>query len=243
MAVDRRAIVSSVFDSLAAPSIGPALRAMPTTDTSVAQIPFDPARAARLLDSLEWKPGPDGIRKKNGTPLAFTVLTPSSSMVRTRCAMLAQEQLKRVGVQVAIQQLDLNAFVRAESSHQFDAAMHTWTLDASPGGALDQLWSVKAATEATGSNYASYANPAFDAEVDSALVAPTLRAARPHYKRASQIIVNDAPGIWLYEPRIVLGVAKRVQIPSTRPDAWWAHLADWSIPPNQRIARDNIGLR
>jgi hypothetical protein len=28
-----------------------------------------------------------------------------------------------------------------------------------------------------------------------------------------------------------------------RADAWWADIADWSIDPGQRIARDKIGLR
>jgi hypothetical protein len=28
-----------------------------------------------------------------------------------------------------------------------------------------------------------------------------------------------------------------------RPDAWWTRIHEWHIPRNERIPRDNIGLR
>jgi hypothetical protein len=28
-----------------------------------------------------------------------------------------------------------------------------------------------------------------------------------------------------------------------RPDAWWTRIHEWYIPRNERIPRDNIGLR
>src|SRR5688500_9245395 len=59
MAADRESMVRNVFDSLAQPAIGPTIRAFPTTDTALRQLPYGPARTAKILDSLGWKIGED----------------------------------------------------------------------------------------------------------------------------------------------------------------------------------------
>src|SRR3954467_3976094 len=59
MAVDRVALVRSVFDTLALPALGPTVRAYASTDPNLPQIPFDTARARQVLDSLGWRVGTD----------------------------------------------------------------------------------------------------------------------------------------------------------------------------------------
>ena len=56
-------------------------------------------------------------------------------------------------------------------------------------------------------------------------------------------IVPDAPPEARAGVLTVAGVHKRFRPAPMRADAWWAHLADWSIPANERIDRDRIGLR
>jgi peptide/nickel transport system substrate-binding protein len=239
MAIDRRGIVKNVLDTLAYVSRGPMLRAMPTTDTSIAQIPYDTLAAARLLDSLGWHMQKDGVRVKNGHRMVFTILTPSSSQSRIQCAVLLQAQFKKIGAEVKIQQLEPNAFVRAESSHDFDAVMQTWHMDANPASIV-QIWGSVAAHDSAGTNYGGYSDPKFDRQMDSALAATQLSDAQPLFKQAYQTIVNDAPAIWLYELKGAVGVNHRIHITTIRPDAWWIHLASWSIPAADRIARDRI---
>src|SRR4051812_42883133 len=77
-----------------------------------------------------------------------------------------------------------------------------------------------------GTNYGSYSNPMFDALFDSASWAPD-SLARSAYSRAYAVINEDAPAVWLYEPRKLIGVHKRVRTARMRPDAWWFDLADW----------------
>jgi peptide/nickel transport system substrate-binding protein len=240
MAVDRQAIVRNVYDTLAVPSVGPMVRAMPTTDTTVAQIPFDPAGAERLLDSLGWRLPPGAtVRSRNGVPLAFTIITPASSQDRARQAVLLQAQLRRVGAQVDVRSLEINAFMREQSTRSFDAAMEYWLLDPNPA-AVTESWGSAAAAARGSANYGGYASATFDALIDSASRASSLSSARPLFARALQVIVNDAPAIWLAEPRSVAGAQRRVHVATLRPDAWWAHLADWWIPADERIARDRI---
>ena len=63
-----------------------------------------------------------------------------------------------------------------------------------------------------------------------------------YYHRAYQTIIDDAPAIWLYEVPGMGAINKRIHPAGVRADGWWADLAAWSIPDDQRIARDRIGL-
>ena len=51
-------------------------------------------------------------------------------------------------------------------------------------------------------------------------------------------IIADAPAVWLYETTPTMGLHKRIRVTGIRPDAWWASLADWSIPVGERLPRD-----
>jgi peptide/nickel transport system substrate-binding protein len=227
MALDRKSIVESLFGSLAAVSLGPAVRAFPTTDTSLVQLPFDRRRAGRILDSLGWRRAEDGIRSRNGQPLRLQTMVPTSSQSRMRIAVLIQEQLRAVGVDVVLDRMDFGAFSARQAARDFDAALASWTLGSSPE-AVRATWTGRA-VEPGGLNYGEYRNAEFDRLVDSALAANSLRESRRLFRAANQIIIDDAAAIWLYEPRTVLAVHKRFSTPPMRPNAWWLGLADWTI--------------
>lgn len=242
MALDRRALVANVLDTLGAVGIGPVTRSLSTADETLALPSYDVARANRLLDSLGWRvTGPDGIRTRNGRPLAFTVLAPTSSETRLKMAVLIQEQLRRVGARVRLEQLEINAFQQRMQAGRFDTMLNAWQTDPSPA-TVRQLWGTRSAS-ADNFNITGYSNPAFDALVDSASREFDPVRGKAYYRRAYETIVADAPAVWLYELRSTAGGHARLRITGMRADAWWAKLADWSIPPDQRIARDNIGLR
>ncbi len=237
-ALDRPRIVQNAYDSLAHFSIGPTVRAYPSTDTTMRQIAYSPESAKRTLDSLGWKDiDGDGIRERNGRRLEFSLAVPGSSKGRNTMAVVIQEQLKQVGAKVNIDPLDFPAFIDRETRRDFDAVLGGWHVEPSPGG-VRQTWGSAGSRAKGGSNYGSYENPVFDAHVDSALASVNLAARRAHFTAAYQTIIDDAPAIWLAEPRIVVAVHKRFNTVGLRPDAWWANIADWSIPPDQRIARD-----
>ena len=240
MSIDRDALVRSVLDTLGAVAVGPTVRAFPTTDAGVPQIPFDSARSRVLLDSLGWsRRDAQGIRTKNGRGLAFNLLVPTSSMNRIRMAVLLQAQLRSMGIGVDIEQMENSALMARNESRNFDAALGSWHLGASPDGAR-QAWST-AGADKDGVNYGSYENPTFDAQLDSAIRADAPHA-RDRFTVAYMTINQDAPAVWLYEPRTVIGLHRRIRTGWMRPDAWWADLGDWYIPPPERLLRDRLPL-
>ena len=243
MAVDRKRVVRSVMDSLGLVAIGPVARAQSSADTTIAQIPYDAEAARRLLDSLGWRDGNnDGVREKNGRALRFTIIAPSSSSTRIRMAVLLQEMFKQVGAAVDVRQMEMNRWVEEMQGRRFDATMNAIMHDPTPAS-IRESWGSEAARSKTGMNYVGYQNPVFDAYVDSAVATMDPVRTRAHYRRAYETILADAPAIWLYEPVNVAGVHKRIRPAGMRADAWWAGIADWSIPASQRIARDRVGLR
>jgi peptide/nickel transport system substrate-binding protein len=243
MAVDRRRVIQSVYDTLAVPAIGPTVRAFPTTDTSLVQIPYSPDRARRTLDSLGWRDSNgDGIRDRGGRPLRFTLSVPKSSRNRMNMAVLIQDQFRQAGIGMDIDPLEFAAFTDREKQGKFDAMFGGWHVDASPAG-LRQTWGSAGLRAKGGSNYGSYQNPAFDAVVDTALSTMSFDDRRAAFRRAYQMIIDDAPAIWLAEQKIVLGIQRRLRTAGMRPDAWWANLGEWSIPEAERIARDRAPSR
>jgi peptide/nickel transport system substrate-binding protein len=226
MAVDRSAIVRSVFDSLAVASHGPFTRAIPTSDTTVG-IPYDTAAAAKTLDSLGWRRGPSGIRARNGVPLAFPVIVPSSSTIRMRVAVLLQAQWRLLGVDMRIDPMETNSFGASLESKKFDAILNAWHLDPDPASFRDE-WS-SSQMKPGGFDVSSYSNPAFDATADSAAREPDRVKAIQLYHRAYHILDDDAPAMWIYELKNAFGVSNRIQPAGLRPDAWWSRLAEWTI--------------
>ena len=239
MATDRAAIVRSVYDSLALTALGPTVRAYPTTDPALTQIPFDLTRARQILDSLGWRDANgDGVRERNGRPLQFSLAVPATSKTRVRMAVLIQEQLRQAGVKVDVEQMDFPVLAERERKRAFDAAIGQWNTQPSPGSVLGS-WGTIGSKASSGTNYSSYESPVFDANVDSALASFDQSKRKAYFSKAYEAIIQDAPAIWLAEPIPTVGYHSRLQLAPLRSDAWWAHIPDWWIPADKRIPRDN----
>jgi peptide/nickel transport system substrate-binding protein len=238
MAVNREALVRSVYDSLALPALGPTARAYPTTDPELKQIPFDLAAANHLLDSLGWRDtNSDGVRERRGRPLELSLVVPSSSAGRVRLAVLMQEQLRQAGVKVNVEQVEFPTFIDRMRKRSFDLYIGVWSTQPSPGGVLSS-WGIGGSRASSGNNAGSYESPVFDAQVDSALASFDPAARKAYFTKAYETIIQDAPAIWIAEQRHMVGYHSRLQLAPLRPDAWWAHIGEWSIPPDKRIPRD-----
>lgn len=241
MAVDRQAMLRNVFDTIGIPLHGPFPSTLAIADTTLPQIPYDTARARAVLDSAGWLAGTDGIRVKNGRRLEFGLLSPNSSAVRHQYAVLLQAAFRRVGAAVRLEETDFPAYIAKQGAHGFDTELAVYLTDPSPSG-LKQSWST-AGIARDGSNFPSYSNPAVDALLDSTTAAFDPLRTRAYARRAMETIIEDAPGIWLYQPPTIAGIARRIHTTPMRPDGFWSGMADWWIPAAERTTRDKIGLR
>ena len=238
--VDRSAVVQNALDSLGRVALGPFTRAEAMADTTIPGITFDTVTAARTLDSLGWRlDARRGVRSREGRALAFEVLVPTSSATRGKVAVLLQAQFARVGVQLSIDAVDAGVFATRLQHGDFETALNVWRNDPSPS-TIRQSWGSTKGDD-VGANFGRDASAEFDAIVDSALVAfnPTARAAL--FRRAYRRIVQDAPAIWLYEPRNLAAVRTRLVPVGMRADSWLAGLSDWTVQGRSaQVARASV---
>ncbi|HTW84719.1 MAG TPA: peptide ABC transporter substrate-binding protein [Candidatus Sulfotelmatobacter sp.] len=91
---DERAASDVVPTSWAAPPIKP--------------WPYDPDAAKRLLDAAGWTVGADGMRAKNGMPLAFSVSTTPAKQANVQAEVQMQQQLRTLGIALEIKNYPTN---------------------------------------------------------------------------------------------------------------------------------------
>lgn len=102
MAVDREGIARAILrypaaaDRLFPPSVAQ------WHNASLTPLSYQPAQAQALLAQLGWKPGADGILQRNGQPFSLTLTTYPDRPELPLIAAAIQQQLREVGVQVAI---------------------------------------------------------------------------------------------------------------------------------------------
>ncbi|HEX9483347.1 MAG TPA: peptide ABC transporter substrate-binding protein [Gemmatimonadaceae bacterium] len=241
MAVDRRAMLRNVFDTLASIAYGPFPHAHPVADTTLPQIRYDTAKAKALLDSAGWTMGTDGIRSKGGRRLAFSITTPNSSAGRRSYAVLLQDAFRRVGADAKIDEVDFPGYMQKLTTHTFDTEMASFNVDPSVSG-FKQIWATSGIGK-DGQNHYSYSNPTVDALLDSATTAFDPARTRAYARRAFETIIEDAPAIWLYEVPTLAGIHKRIRTVKLRADQYLSGMGEWWIPSSMRSPRDKIGLR
>ncbi|WOX20639.1 ABC transporter substrate-binding protein [Streptomyces solicathayae] len=102
IAVDRRAMVDSLLQGAGKPAFGP----VPTDSEWFAkgtERPHDLAGARKILDEAGWKPGPDGIRVKNGVRAAFPLWYLSGDKLRQDHALAYASDAKKAGIEIRTQ--------------------------------------------------------------------------------------------------------------------------------------------
>ncbi|SDI79964.1 peptide/nickel transport system substrate-binding protein [Rhodococcus triatomae] len=102
-AIDRQELVDTVLG----PDFEPATSTLASRTpgyVALDDVTFDPDRSNTLLDEAGWTLGPDGIRERDGRPLAFPVMFSSVFAGNQAILELVQQQVRNVGIDL---QLDL----------------------------------------------------------------------------------------------------------------------------------------
>ncbi len=89
-------------------------------------LPYDPVRAGALLDSAGWRDQDgDGVRERDGRPFRFTALLPAFTSENTprlgAVGVYVQSQLRKVGVQMEHQLVDVSVLRQRLESGDFEA--------------------------------------------------------------------------------------------------------------------------
>ncbi|MFE5712318.1 ABC transporter substrate-binding protein [Streptomyces sp. NPDC056501] len=102
IAVDRQAMVDKILEGAGKPAYGP----VPTDSPWFAkgtERRHDLAGAQKILDEAGWKPGPDGIRVKNGVRAEFPLWYLSGDKLRQDHALAYASDAKKAGIGITTQ--------------------------------------------------------------------------------------------------------------------------------------------
>src|SRR5207302_3949126 len=80
---DRGELIAKVTEGVSMPADSDQPPYLWAHDDNVTRYPYDPERAASLLDSAGWVKGPDGERRKGGQPMQLTLVGFTGSAVVT----------------------------------------------------------------------------------------------------------------------------------------------------------------
>ena len=110
MAIDRELLVEVGYGQAARPTCNvvpaPEVYASAANEDCLVQ---DIEDAKRLLDEAGWRPGPDGIRQKDGVRLSILYQT-STNAVRQDFQALIKQWWSEIGVEVVLRDIDASVF-------------------------------------------------------------------------------------------------------------------------------------
>jgi peptide/nickel transport system substrate-binding protein len=208
MAVDRKALTENLYFGLIDPAYGPLSKGTPGYWAGTEDLyKPDPKAAMALLDQAGWKPGPDGVRVKDGQRLTGFYGAPPPLEPDT--AVELQAVARRVGFDLKVETI---TFARNQSlvfDNAFDMLPVRW-IQADPT-CLENLFS-SANIPSPGRyryNWMQLNDPKLDALLAEgrAVTDPEKRAAV--YAEAQKIIMDSA--LWLPVHNQVQTVAYRAE--------------------------------
>jgi peptide/nickel transport system substrate-binding protein len=174
-------------------------------DSGIQPLPYDPAAANQMLDSLGFKRGSDGIRVADGHPMSYDVVFPQDEEgAGDRAFQIIQQDFKQIGVQLNQKRLDDNAawdamYCGGSCGYDFDIAMWDWFPAADP----DFVLSVLTCKQYGDWNDSGYCNPAYDKLYTQQKGTIDPQARLQIVQKMQQIAYNDRPYIILsYDKRL-----------------------------------------
>jgi peptide/nickel transport system substrate-binding protein len=195
-AMDKRAIIDQIYYGVHKPVEG---YLPPNSWAFNAELPrqeYNPDRAKQILDEAGWKPGPDGIRAKNGVKLAFTNSTTAGNKLREQTQALIQQNWRAVGVDMQINNMPA-AVVWGEYyvKSKYDSLLVG--VQATLGGDPDCLNRIHSkyipAETGSGRNVLQYKNPQVDKLLEDGVREIDPGKRRAIYLKLQEVIRGDLP--------------------------------------------------
>ncbi|NUP98225.1 MAG: ABC transporter substrate-binding protein [Armatimonadetes bacterium] len=168
---------------------------MPGYNPSLRGYPYDPALARRLLAAAGY---PNGLN---------VVLTTRSRPTEKAWAEAVQQDLRQVGVRVTLNAISFPQWLDlAGTRGKLAFTVGNWFQDyPDPSNFLDVLLNGNRITAVNSNNRAFYHNPRVNALLDRARGMTDNAARLRLYQEAEELVVEDAPWIFLFHPnRFVL---------------------------------------
>jgi ABC-type transport system substrate-binding protein len=164
---------------------------------------YDPDRARQLLDEAGWRPGPDGIRERDGMRLSLDVY---AGQANEQGLVLAQSDLAQVGVELKLNLVDRTALYDIRRTETPDLNW-IWL----PYENADVLRTYFTCGQQPSPNRFNFCDEQFDALMQTAVSSQDPGEVTRAYEQAQQMIYEQALAIPMYYRQEFLTASTDVQ--------------------------------
>ncbi len=196
-ALDKESIVTAVYGETGSVATGPISDVIFGYSDDVMEYTYDIDKAKELLEQAGYADG-----------LSFT-LTVSDSAQRVLTAEIIQNQLGQIGITVETEVLENATYLDRIVESDFQMYALGWTTNT--GDADYGLYETYHTDSPTWANTCRYSNPEVDDLLEQARVSTDSDERLDLYAQVQQIIVEEAPQIYIWNGEEILAARSNVQ--------------------------------
>jgi peptide/nickel transport system substrate-binding protein len=215
-AINRDDLSRVVFNGHAQPAVGPVSPANKFWfNSNLKAQPYRPDVALELLRADGFHLQNGALFDKAGNTVEFSIVTNAGSKPRERMAVMVQEDLSKLGINVNVVTLDFPSLIeRISQKFNYEAAMLGFrNVDLDPNGQMN-IWLSSAENHAWNPQQKS-PDTAWEAEIDRLMRAQASAAdpkkRKESFDRVQEIVAEQAPFIYLVNQNALSAISSAVQ--------------------------------
>ncbi len=232
-AINKEEIVQGVLLGMGQVAHGPYKPMTWAYNPDIRDFGYNPERAKTLLAAAGWRgKNADGILVKDGKTLSFTILTNQGNDLRLKTALIIQQRLKAVGIDVKIRVIEWASFLKNYiDKGDFEVIILGWTIGQDPD--LFDVWH-SSKTGPKELNFIGYKNAEVDRLIEKGRGTFDMEERKRCYYRIQEVLAEEQPYTFLYVPDALPVVSARIRAIEPAPAGIMYNFIKWYVPKNEQ---------
>lgn len=226
--IDRQSLVDYILQGYGEVAYSPIPPVSWAHNPNVVKYEFAPEKGLELLAQAGYNQrNKDGqLINKQGEVFKFTIITNQGNDIRKQVAEYIQAQLRQYGIDMEIRLIEWSSFIKKYiEPRDFEAVLLGWSLGVDP----DQFGIWHSTQQTRGFNFISYENKEVDRLLEEGRKETNIDKRKKIYYRFQELIAEDVPYIFLYYPKGITGINKRVKVVKPSRFSLMYYLIDWEL--------------